>query len=583
MLSKKIKSIIISVTMCVSLLFSGTVFADQNKVNVERLAGQDRYETNSKIVDKGWDSADSVILCNSNMFADAIVCAPLSKKLNAPILLTDGVYYFNDAMQEIKRLGAKNIYIIGGTGVIPSGVEAGLKSQGYNTIRIAGANRYETSLEVAKYFTDPSTVYFTDGNNWQDALSISPIAAKLQAPIILGSRTSYSDKVNNYLANVPSGKITILDDNAFSGTKGVSEVSGLVGANLLIAKNPLEMNENIIRQYKDQLNFNNVYLASSSTFADALSGSALASKNDNPIILVNRDNRKNSYDIINNSKNNIKTVSILGGEGVIGDDGISNIFDVTGLVQSTDSNNQTPTTPTQPTNTTPSNIINSATIQDYYSLLHEDGSGKFSNFADDGMLNVLHNNDIMKSINSGISMASNNNIYGFLKLIGNSNNIKSMTYFFKGALPGAKSISTNVDSHKGLIIVSYSTNQKLMGDAVVAIEYNKDINKFEICVQNYSFLPDNVHSALKEYGFSVISNNTSQVSEDCGDADYFNAYFVKNNESEIVDILRHKNNMLVYTGNNEKDTSYGKYENGIYVLQGNLNSFITFVSSNINQ
>lgn len=601
MISKKMKSIIISVTMSFTLLFSGTVFADgsQVKVNVERLAGQDRYETNSKIVDKGWKSADNVILCNGSAYADAIVASPLSKKLNAPILLAQSSNDMYVALQEIQKLGAKNIYILGGTGVISSAMENGLKNQGYNVTRIAGNSRYETSIEVAKYVnSNPSTIFFTDGDNWEDALSIAPVAAKLQAPIILGSRTNSSDKVNNYLANVKSSKITILDDNAFSGTKGVNETSGLVGSKLLIANNPLDMNENIIKQYKDQLNFNNVYLASSSTFADALSGSGLASIGDNPIILYNRDNRSSTYNIFNSNKNSIQNVEVLGGEGAIGDDGISNVFDITGLVESTDgntTNNNSSNTNNgdndqgniNPTNTSDginfTNVYNSikkANFVDYYSFINKDEIGSFSNFNDKGLVISLYNNDIIQIINNGTSNTSNNNIYGFFKLVGNSKYINLIDHFLVNSLNNAESASSNVDSHKGIVTIKYSTNNSLIDNPTIVIEYNKDINKFELYIQNYSYLPDNVKQALKNYGYSIISNNNSQVYQDCIYANNLNSESIEKGYAN--DSLKYNNNSPTFTGNNEQYTTYGKYINELYVLRGKLNNFVVFVSSDIN-
>jgi len=44
----------------------------------------------------------------------------------------------------------KNIYILGGTGVVSTDISDYLTSQGYNIIRIGGNDRYETNQKVVK-------------------------------------------------------------------------------------------------------------------------------------------------------------------------------------------------------------------------------------------------------------------------------------------------------------------------------------------------------------------------------------------------------------------------------------------------
>ncbi|MCS4472502.1 cell wall-binding repeat-containing protein [Clostridium botulinum] len=55
----------------------------------ERLFGNDRYETNSKIVDSGWTESEYAVVASGDDFADALCAAPLAKQNKAPILLAN--------------------------------------------------------------------------------------------------------------------------------------------------------------------------------------------------------------------------------------------------------------------------------------------------------------------------------------------------------------------------------------------------------------------------------------------------------------------------------------------------------------
>ncbi len=51
--------------------------------------------------------------------------------------------------------------------------------------RLSGQNRYETDIAVAKQLGTISQIAVVTGEDYSDALSISPIAVKLNIPIIL--------------------------------------------------------------------------------------------------------------------------------------------------------------------------------------------------------------------------------------------------------------------------------------------------------------------------------------------------------------------------------------------------------------
>lgn len=80
----------------------------------------------------------------------------------------------------MQRLGAKNIYICTGTGVITESVRSYLSSKGYSLINLGGVDRFATALNIAKEFAKNNvvnTVVVTSGYSPDTLLTIAGIAA----------------------------------------------------------------------------------------------------------------------------------------------------------------------------------------------------------------------------------------------------------------------------------------------------------------------------------------------------------------------------------------------------------------------
>lgn len=319
---KKIKLLVTSVIISIVFLASTVTFAEEiNKPTVTRLSGQDRYQTCNQVVDKGWSQSDYAILVNSNMFADAITSAPLAKKYNAPILLTEGNKLTDSTKDELQKLGVKNVYIIGGTGVVSSNIENTLKTLGITTKRIYGKDRFETSISVAKELGEIKGVFAVSGETWEDALSVAPIAAQLQYPIILVSKSAVPSTVQNYIDNNKDKDICMI-----GGWDALeSNISSKLNATKVYDQiDKYGRNLALINDYQEKLDLSKIFIASDKTFADALSGSALAAKDGNPIILLGDTNQDTTLSFINS--NGVKAVNVLGGTGVLSDNIVNNVI-----------------------------------------------------------------------------------------------------------------------------------------------------------------------------------------------------------------------------------------------------------------
>ncbi|MDU4208319.1 MAG: leucine-rich repeat protein [Finegoldia magna] len=158
--------------------------AEQQKTTT-RVAGADRIQTSVEVSKKYYKSAETVIVANYEQFADSLSTSALSKALKAPILLVKKDQLDSVVAQEIKRLGAKNVIVIGGEKSVDKTKESLSK---YNLQTIAGSDRYETSAKIAQEIiklTGTKKAVIASGEVFADALTVAPLANKNNMPILL--------------------------------------------------------------------------------------------------------------------------------------------------------------------------------------------------------------------------------------------------------------------------------------------------------------------------------------------------------------------------------------------------------------
>ena len=97
----------------------------------------------------------------------------------------------------LKKADVQDIYLIGGADVVSDKVGKQLKAYDKNSKveRVAGSNRYKTSVEVAKtFFPDKcDTAVLAYGMKFPDGLAGGPLAISLKAPLLLVEDTAYAD------------------------------------------------------------------------------------------------------------------------------------------------------------------------------------------------------------------------------------------------------------------------------------------------------------------------------------------------------------------------------------------------------
>lgn len=159
-----------------------------------------------------------VFIAYANGYADTLAVSSIAAMKNAPILYINGsglldgsTKYYLDSIKGT----LKNIYIIGGTGVISSKAESTLAP--YGTVkRLAGSNRYETCVAVNNYFSSilsGKSVCLTTGQNYPDALSGGVLAAKNKAPMMIVDSALSANQKSYLNAKAPSLFYTLGGDS----------------------------------------------------------------------------------------------------------------------------------------------------------------------------------------------------------------------------------------------------------------------------------------------------------------------------------------------------------------------------------
>lgn len=308
------KIINIGLLIAIILLFST---ANSNKVlavQTERFAGSDRYATSLQISKNNWTTADFVFIASGKDFPDALCATPLAKKYNAPIILIDGATLNKDTINEFKRLVAKTVYIIGGTGAISKNVENTIIDLGIKVIRLAGKDRYETSLKVAQELGISTKLAIATADSFPDAISIATPAAIEGMPILLTSKNSIDITIKEFILSAKRDTIYVIGGTGVISNSVLSQFSN---SKRISGVNRIETNLAVINEFFSDFNFSNLFVGSAMDFPDGLSGSAAAALTSSPVFLVDKSNTTQSINSISAKINGNASFKILGGAGAV--------------------------------------------------------------------------------------------------------------------------------------------------------------------------------------------------------------------------------------------------------------------------
>ncbi len=304
-------------------------------VNMNRVAGADRYATSELLMDRSFPKgAPALVLATGANFPDAICAAPLAATYGGPLLLIDPKVGITTGLYNKLKTwsGLKRVFIIGAQDSMGKGVYDSIRSlpgmSPANVTRLAGANRYETSALIARsIMASTGTVkkmVVTTGEDFPDALSVAPLAAVNKWPIVL----------------VLPGGIPATSSAAIAAIKPASSLivggTGAVGT-AVASKLPLpyrlpgvdRWSTNVaVADYAEHLgsSFNYLGVVNGIGYADALAAGAYLGKAKGIEVLVEPSGVPDAIRrLLSSRRDYVRICDVIGGTGAVDDWTYANI------------------------------------------------------------------------------------------------------------------------------------------------------------------------------------------------------------------------------------------------------------------
>ncbi len=181
-MKKQVKLFMFSIITLILVLC--TSLADVQYQNINRISGNNRYETAVLLSKSEYNESETAILVNDEIISDAICAVQLAHSIKAPILLTSYNEMPIETRNEIKRLGAKKVIIVGGHEMINDTQFSSMKLE---IERIAGEDRFKTSeLILEKLLIDEcEDLIVVSGHQFQNIISANQVSKATGMPILL--------------------------------------------------------------------------------------------------------------------------------------------------------------------------------------------------------------------------------------------------------------------------------------------------------------------------------------------------------------------------------------------------------------
>ena len=280
-------------------------------VTVARVAGPDRIATAVEISRRRYpmgNSAATVVLARSDVFADALVGAPLSVAGHGPLLLTSPDALSPAVQSEIRRVMAAGgvIYALGGTSALSDGVLSQLAGT-YRVIRVAGVDRAGTAVAVGALVPAASTVLLADGSGFADALSAGAAAAHAGGIVLLSDGPRLPTVTASFLSSHPGLHVIAVGGPAAAALPSAEPVVGADRYETAVAL--------ARRLFTSPAG---VALASGRSFPDGLAGGADAGAAGVPLLLVDPQSLPAAVaNYLVAGSSTITTIVVYGGEAAV--------------------------------------------------------------------------------------------------------------------------------------------------------------------------------------------------------------------------------------------------------------------------
>lgn len=244
-------------------------------------------------------SVDEVLLGRADLFADTLAAGSATGR---PVLLTDRNELDPRTAEELERLGASRVVILGGTEAISSGVEQDLDEAGYDVARLGGDTRVETALLVAAHYHPSVTAQVVlaraagEGTAaFADTLGGSALAHTLDGPVLITPSHELDTRVADYLRRSSAREVVIAGGPHAISSEVEAELRSLgleVRRTQGAARADTALAQNAFRGLRAARDADAVLLIDgwdADAWAAGFAGAAWAAASGAPIVLSDRD------------------------------------------------------------------------------------------------------------------------------------------------------------------------------------------------------------------------------------------------------------------------------------------------------
>ena len=308
-----------------------------DKEEPDRVEGDDRIETSIEASEILYpNGTNAVVLANAERFSDVLTANPFAVQEKASALLTYKDKLPEKTLKEIERLGAKKIYISGGYEAVSKKVVDELANRGYEIFRFDGVDRYDTARKIAIKIREKgntNAAELASGEDFPDALCMTPLAVKDHAPILLTKKDYIPKYTKQALAewDIENIKIGGLDQavskevekqlkSGFSIDKNSKEDSkvydGAKAIKRIGGEDRYETSAKLAAESYPESKLG-VY-ATGEDFPDALIAGNYAGTKEAPVLLVKGDSLPEPIEKYT-KESKIKKATIIGGVNAVSD------------------------------------------------------------------------------------------------------------------------------------------------------------------------------------------------------------------------------------------------------------------------
>lgn len=185
---------------------------------IQRIGGTTRFETAAGIARAvGAPDSTAILVLGAGTtpdtgWADAVAVSGYAARTGTPVLLTLHDTIPQATLDALRTLAVDTVTIVGGTAAVSHDVETQLRAHGFTTERLAGSDRFATSIAVAERDRttggDPARMWAVTGTNWPDALAAGPAAASVGGLVLLVPPTT-AGATYTYIADRDPDQIVI--------------------------------------------------------------------------------------------------------------------------------------------------------------------------------------------------------------------------------------------------------------------------------------------------------------------------------------------------------------------------------------